>query len=103
MNRELGRLWRRHFECLDQVVYGYLRAEIDRRAGRDPGPAAPTFGDLYAARYALSKARYHPNELLVSRVRDEVFTWSDPSSDFYAGHLESDLQRERAEVDAQWD
>ncbi len=104
-DRELAELWRRHFEVFDSLVYGYLRAEQQRRNGRDPGSAAVTFADLLSKRHSLSAARYHPDSELaaVEHARKDVFRFSDPLSEFYAGKLEADWQRHRAEVDAQWE
>jgi len=104
-DRELAQLWRRHFEVFDSLVYGYLRAEQQRRNGRDPGPAAVTLGDLLSKRHSLSAARYHPDSELaaVEHVREHVFRFSDPLSEFYAGKLEADWLRERAERDCAWE
>jgi hypothetical protein len=96
---ELAEVWRRQFACLDVLVYGFLRAEDARRAGRDPGPAAVTLGDLSSARHMLSGPLYHPRADLAW----EHFRFSDPVDELYAGKLEAELQRERAERDARFE
>jgi hypothetical protein len=72
----------------------YLRAELDRREGRDPGPAAVTLTDLALARYALSAPLYQRGGLAL-----EHFSPSDPRHESFAGRLQAELQRERAERD----
>lgn len=105
---ELAERWRRHFTALDTLVYGFLRAERDRRAGRDLGPAAVTLADLSGARHALSAARFHPDSQLRAWQQSGMgghnpLDSSDPASPWFAGSLEADLQQARSELDARFE
>jgi hypothetical protein len=95
-DRRLAELWRRQFECMDTLLHGYLSAELARREGRDPGPAAVTFTDLSSARHSLSVPRFYAQDQLDA----QHFQDSDPAYEFYPGKLEADFQRIRNEQDA---
>lgn len=72
-------------------------AESYRRAGRDPGPAAVTYGDLDHARYVLSVPRFH------ARPGHEEFKYSNPDDAAYVGSLEADMMRTRMESDGKFE
>ena len=95
---QLAALWRRQFECMDSLLYGFMLAENERRAGRAPGPAAVTYGELAGARHGLSVPRFHAQE----QLRAEHFRSSDPLDELYLGKLETSFARVRAEVDSEF-
>ncbi len=95
---QLAALWRRQFECMDSLLYGFMLAENERRAGRAPGPAAVTYGELAGARHGLSVPRFHAQE----QLRAEHFRHSDPFDALYAGKFEADFISSRTDLDAEF-
>jgi hypothetical protein len=95
---QLAKLWRRQFECMDALLHGFLLAEGDRSAGREPGPAAVTYAELAGERHGLSVPRFHPQE----RLRPDHFRHSDPFDALYAGKFEADFISSRTDLDAEF-
>ncbi|HXW58560.1 MAG TPA: hypothetical protein VEJ23_03680 [Solirubrobacteraceae bacterium] len=99
---ELAALWRRHFDVLDQLVYGFLEG-LDR-ASLSEQRRAETRGDekgvvsvdqLRARRYKLATVLYYGADT------PEGFAVSDPLDKRYVGQRESRLLRDRRELDGQ--
>jgi hypothetical protein len=96
---ELAALWRRHFDVLDQLVYGFLegenRKDLDEEGRAESAAdeqAIVSLHDLGYKRHALSTVLHYGGE---SR---EEFKASDPESPNYVGVEAAQLLRARRET-----
>lgn len=99
---ELAALWRRHFDVLDQLVYGFLegkdREELsDAEAAEtveDEG-AVVTLNELRDRRYDLATVLYYGADSPTG------FKASDPTDEGYVGRTEARLLRDRRELEGE--
>jgi hypothetical protein len=99
---ELAALWRRHFDVLDQLVYGFLegqdRAQLSKQQRadtRDDEKGVVSLDDLRSRRYELATVLYYGAE------QREGFRASDPTDPRYVGRVESRLLRDRRELEGE--
>jgi len=99
---ELVALWRRHFDTLDQLVYGFLEGQD--RAGMSEQERAETHGDekavvslddLRSRRYDLATVLYYGAD------QPAGFRVSDPTDSGYVGRVEARLLRDRRELEGE--
>jgi hypothetical protein len=96
---ELAELWRRHFEVLDHLVYGFIEGEHrkalsaeDRAKSAHDEEAVVTFDELASKRYALSTVLHYGDK------SPEGFTASDSASPDYVGVEAARFLRARRET-----
>jgi hypothetical protein len=99
---ELAVLWRRHFDVLDQLVYGFLEgqdraqmSEQEREETRSDQKGVVSVDELRSARHELATVLYYGAE------RREGFRASDPTDPRYVGRHESRLLRDRRELEGE--
>lgn len=95
-------LWRRHFDVLDQLVYGFLeghaRAQLSdqqRAQTRSDERAVVSLDELQSRRYELATVLYY------GAGEPAGFRASDPTDTGYVGRVESCLLRDRREFEGE--
>jgi hypothetical protein len=99
---ELVALWRRHFDVLDQLVYGFLEgqdraglSEQERAQTRSDEKGVVSLYELRSRRHDLVRVLYYGAE------QPEGFRASDPTDSGYVGRIESRLLRDRRELEGE--